>query len=244
LLTKTLEETFATVVDWADVGGQTDDTTGRHPKAAVCRYINDSYRSIRSWSVTVGFRDFITPGGIALLPAEPEPSETYGVIELPASALSLQGVDVLVNDRWHSLEQVDWESRRSLQPRGGNCYRPLWFAVRNRALVSGSSVEPGSIALFPFSANGSYRLFTLEEWTDITADEDLLVFPSQAWFDAVTYEVALKLVALKDGDNTRRGSWLQTKLDEAKTTILATVPKLTQAGPRTMRRDHNYRSGW
>ncbi len=239
MLTSTLAETYARIVDFADIGGQDD----RHPPATVKGWSNDSYRNVRTWSVGQGFRDFITEGSILNLPAAPSTNETYGVIPLPASVLSVQGLDVFIDGCWRTLEQVDWEMRRRLQSRSAGA-RPMWFAVRNRLVLTNPTTGgAGEVAYFPFSGAGQYRLFTLEEWTTITNDAHLFVFPAQAWLDAVCYEAALKVVALKDGDNTKRANWLRAQLDDARANILATLPKLTETGPKTMRRDTNYRSG-
>lgn len=240
MISQTLDQVYQRVLDYADIRGQ--DT--RHVPATVQIWINDSYSAIRTWSVTKGFREFITEGSQLTLPAAPDAGETYGTVPLPANAISLQGFDVFYSGRWVPLEVVDWEMRRKLQPRGIQSPCPRWFAVLQRAVLSNpTTMAAGEVAYFPFAAGLPYRLFTLDEWVPITNTAHLMIFPSQSWLDAVAYETALKVVALKDGDNHKRSQWVAKQLIDAQERIIATIPKLTQTGPKTMRRDANYRSG-
>lgn len=240
MLVKTVQQAHDRLVSLADINGQTTGTNPRHVEADNILMLNDTYRSVREHFTVNGFREFITPSATLTGPAAAETGETYGVVDFPVTATSLQGFDVLYDGRWYSLEEVDWEERRSFQVTSAR--RPEYYSLRTFGTVVTTAEAVGKIAFFPFVPSISYRIQTLDEWQDITTTTHKFIYPSQAAYDFHIYGTAWKIVALRDGDKSQRANWLAEGVRSAKETIGVFVSKVTQTGPKTIRRDRNYRS--
>jgi hypothetical protein len=244
VLVKTAAQALARVISLADLTGQTTGSDPRHPEADLLLVLNDSYRMVREHYTTVGFREYIEPTTPLTGPAAPETDETYGVVDYPTSALSLQGFDVFdpSTSEWEPLEEIDWEERRTFQtqrqPR-----RPGFYSLRSFGSVSGATEAAGKIAFFPFVASMTYRLHILPEWTDITDTAHKFIFPSPAGFDLMVMDAVWKVSGLRDGDKQKRVALAAQGIVDAKSRIGSYVPRVTNTGPKTIRRARNWRSG-
>lgn len=244
MLVKTAAQALARVVSLADIDGQTSGTNPRHAEADNLLMLNDSYRMVREHYTVNGFREYITVGAEGTGPSTAETNETYGVVDYPTTVMSLVGFDVLLEGRWRPLEEIDWEERRSFQHDGSR--EPKFYSLRSFGSVSGATASAGKIAFFPFVPSITYRLHTLDEWTDITDTTHAFILPSQSGYDLMVYDTAWKIAALRDGDRNARAQWLMRGIETAKAAIGTFTPKVTQTGPKTIRRDRYYRSsrGW
>lgn len=243
MLVKTAAQALARLVSLADIDGQTTGTNPRHAEADNLVMLNDSYRMTREHYTIKGFRYYIEPTASSTGPSAAETGETYGVVDYPVTALSLQGFDVFYDGDWHPLEEIDWENRRRFQCQATRPRYPQYFALRSFGSVSGATEAAGKIAFFPFVSGITYRLHILPEWQDITEPTHKFIFPNQAGYDLMIGDAVFKVAGMRDGDKAKRVVLAQQLIERAKVTIGEFVPKVVTAGPKTMRRAPSFRGG-
>lgn len=175
--TKTLLQLRNAVVTGAAIDGQTG-TTGRHPSATLDELINRYIESVRSLVRTEGGPQFQALGSITAIPAATA-NENFIEVDWPTTAEEVTGVDVLTSDssgangtEWRGLDDADWDQRRSLigslsYPSGG----VGWWAVKSMPEAkAATTVTAGTLALFPSTLVGSYRISFIEQWTELSSD--------------------------------------------------------------------------
>lgn len=243
MLVKTMQAVVDRVINLANIDGQEAGTDPRHAQAGLVLEINDSYRLMLEHYTSEGFREFITPTVSATGPSVPETGETYGVVDYPLNALSLQGFDVFYQGEWRELEEIDWEERRTVATQQQGSARPFYYSLRSFGSVSAATEAAGKIAFSPFVPSITYRLHVLQDWADITNVSHKLIFPNQAGHDLVVFDMVFKVAGLRDGDRAKRVELALRAIESAKERIGSFVPKVTQTGSKTIRRAANFRSG-
>lgn len=188
----------------ADLEGISD----RHPTVSLNTEANLSYRELRVKLANADVQTVLTPTAILALPVvEAVAGGGYAEIDWPTAAVSVHGLDVKVGGYWNTVPQGTFQQRR-LGPvsndRGDYTYAEEGLAVwiqRSLPTVSGSATTAGKIMLFPVPSGGSYVLWHLPEWIDITVDSDL--FPGQeSWLQWVIWDVACKCLIRDTGPQT------------------------------------------
>ncbi len=234
-------------------GIDTDDlgaTIPRHPTSWVNAVLNDSYRSYRVFITNNHYQLFkVATTATALPTTPPVVGETYAEIPWPTAAVDVLGVDVLVSNDlgWRKLESVEWEERRAFDPTplwaDGTC-SPYAFSTVSEGSVSGSTFTAGTIALFPLPAGGTYKVWYLPEWTDISTDSHLFLFESEDGVQWVLWE-ATRRIAARDNDSQNRLAEAARQLNPLDPSsvagrLKAAAPKHVKAGPKTLRRALDY----
>jgi len=81
----------------------------------------------------------------------------------------LAGVDVRVNGEWEQLDPIEFNQRRdgnvAIAPNGIG-----FWSIIEASVPSTNSITAGKIAVWPKNLQGSYRLYSVTAWTDITSD--------------------------------------------------------------------------
>lgn len=242
MLVKTLAQSSDRVISLANIAGEIIGTNPRHPLADNYLMINDSHRMMRTFVYGKGFRQYGQPTTIGNGPAAPETNETYGIVDYPINVVGLYGFDVLYNGLWYSLEQIDWEERRSYQCVGSTPYLPSYFSVRSIGTVATATEAIGSIAFFPFVANITYRLHVQLEWADISNVSHKFIFAEQCWYDLMIYDAVWKIAVIRDQNKAGRAGMVAEGIKNAKELIGTYLPQMAKTGPMTQRRSANYRA--
>lgn len=205
----------------AGIDGQVT-TSGRHTPTNLNRLLNRKYRNLRSRVSQLGLPQFLQSTA-----ALPIPAQTAGEdwIEVPMTALSAEvvGVDVRVGNGWSKLDPLEFEQRRDPILQDGN--RGLPFYLRGREAPSGvgwwmvnkapttsqaTTIIAGSIALFPPSLGGTYKLHSVEAWADIVSDTHVFMLYEgwDEWFlNAAAMTITQRDTNKKDNYAAARDAW-------------------------------------
>lgn len=208
-LTLSLSSLRDEVVLGAGIDGQTS-ASSRHPTTTLNSLINRYWQALRSLVSQSGEPWFQVIDTATTIPAQLA-GEDHIEIPYPTLAQEILGVDVFTNSAWRSLDPSNWNQRRLLNdrsayPAGG----AGWFAIKTMPEArSSTSVTAGTIALFPGSLSGQYRVSYLEQWTPITTDTHLFVGQAD-WFQWVILNC---VIALSRRDANKKGI-LQSTLVE------------------------------
>lgn len=202
---KTLLQLRTLVIQGAGIFGQTG-ASGRHPTATLDEMINRYIEAVRSLVRTEGGPQFQKLGDIADIPAATA-NEDFIAVPWPDDAEEVTGVDVLSSGcpEWRALDDADWEQRRALNfslnyPQGG----VGWWAVKDMPEARGSTtVDAGTLALFPSDLSGSYRISYVEQFTPLSDDTHKWVCHA----DWATWVVASCVMEISQGDNNKRKNY-------------------------------------
>lgn len=222
---------------------------GRHPDANLNPIINQSYRSLRDLVLSYGYAQFLVRGATTALPTTPvETNERYAVIAVPQAVNQVKMLDIRIDpDEWRFLPEVTILQLRELTRtrwRGvaDSPRRPRGWCLLTSGTVSGASFTAGSIAIAPVPTSGSYALWTMPEWTDITAT-DAFLFANEDWRQWMLYDVMAKIAGARDKNNAAKLDFILSRLNPAVEgspafNIKAHAP--TAAGPKTWVRGADY----
>lgn len=223
-------------------------SAGRHPSADLLPIFNANYRSLRQYVTAKKYRQFCTRGSTTALPtAAVETNETYATITLPQGVSQIAMVDVQDTDlEWRTLTEIDqlqlrdYASRRPQPPRAW-----LWLDAGS---VSGSSFTAGKIGITPIPNGGNYALWTMSEFTDLSATTDVFLYHTEDWRRWHMFSCMRDICGVRDKDTARKLTTIERMLDETVPgtpafNIQAHAP--TRSGPRTWTRSRDYHGlGW
>lgn len=249
-------------IDLCQAAGIDTDAVGgsitRHSTTELNGFLNKAHRSLRSWVTNkLGYKLYKTRQASAPLPTAATVSgEQYAEIGWPATAVDVLGVDVLTSSDqdWRPLEPVDWESRRSFGQElpSTPSTAPYAWAPISEGSVSAATFTAGVIALFPVPTGGTYTVWFLPHWADITTDAHLFLCGDEDWFLWMTaYATLLVCQARDNGDAPARVAWAQNEMRvigaggkpdpmTAAGRIAASAPKKVKAGGTSWVRAENY----
>lgn len=208
--TKTLLQLRTAIISGAAIDGQTG-ASGRHPTATIDERINRYIRGLRALVRDEGGPQFQKLSDIDDIPAATA-NEDFIEVPWPDDAEEVTGVDVLTSGcpEWRSLDAADWEQRRSLN--GSLNYPPGgigWWAVKDMPEARGSTtVDAGTLALFPSDLAGSYRISYIEQFTELSSDTHKWVFRA----DWDTWVVNAVIMEITQRDTNKRGQFALSKL--------------------------------
>lgn len=242
-LTKTLSRIRGRAVKEAGIViASGTDATKRHDTTDANERINDSHRALMSLLTTRGFDFYLAETPLAALPSSrADTNEQYSLIDWPSGALLVKRVDVYSAGEWHELDRRDWSQLRSEKRSGsGTSGRPYVFAVKSQGTVSTTNFTTGKIALAPFSTNGTYKVTYLPEWTDITTDGHLFLYPDETCAQWVIWDFVVKISA-RDNDAQRRHAIAMAERQRCEDMIGHFVPQVVATGPLTVTRSPGYR---
>jgi hypothetical protein len=226
------------VVDTAIYRADLEGITDRHPLLDLIFEANLSYRDLRVKLANADVQTVLTATAITALPVvEAIAGGGYAEIDWPVDAVSVHGLDVKVGGYWCTVPQGSFAQRRlgpAFNERGDFQYAGEGLAQwiqRSLPTTSGSTQVAGKIMLFPVPTGGSYVLWYLPQWVDLTLVTDL--FPGQeSWLQWVICDLAVKalvrdvgpqptqqLIELKEA---RERSWME---------IRTNTQRLAQDGP-------------
>lgn len=247
MFTKTLGAFKARVAYLADIKGQIGTgSSNRHETDDVNVVGNEAYRTMMGIVTSEGYREYLVPTGTSPLPLTPESAgEQFATVPLPQVVKNLRGVDVFQNNEWRSLTELLWPQRRDIQDRqgwpGACADAPHSYAVISHGSVSGATFTPGTIGLFPVPKHGSYRLWYLPEWTDITNDGHLFLYRDASWYNYHVYCAVIEIAGVRDNDAHKgRAKYAADLLALAFQQIQKDAPQHTRDGPTGWTRSPDY----
>lgn len=252
-------------IDLCQAAGIDTDAAGnsipRHPTTELNGFLNASHRALRSWVTnSLHYNLYKARSADANLPTTPPasaPTETYAEIPWPTTAVDILGIDVLDAQgyNWRSLEPVDWDSRREWIARFPfmaipNNY-PRAFSVISEGSVSAATLTAGTIALFPLPSGGTYTVWSLPHWADITNDTHLFLCGDEDWFQWMTHWGVQRVCGRDNADSIARLQLAEEQLQPIGPNgkpnmatcagrIMASAPKKVKAGPMTWHRAIDY----
>lgn len=199
----------------AAIDGKTG-ANGRHSPTNLGRVLNWTYRELLSRAGTLGLPHGLTSstGTLGSVAA----GEEYISLDVPNGAAEVVGVDVLAPD-WNKLDPIEWGQRRDIAPPFGQVrdfrfggLQPAhglgFWAIREGASVSGSTLTAAKLAIFPQSLAGkSYELFQVKQWTEITTGTDVFLL-HEGWESWLLNKAAMYV--------TQRDTNKRTNYDTAK----------------------------
>lgn len=219
-------------------------SVGRHPSADLLPVFNANYRSLRQFVTGLGYRQFSTRGSTTALPTSAvETNETYATITLAAGVSQIVAVDVQdVNLEWRPLTEIqlgqlrDYASRRPAPPRAW-----LWLDAGS---VSGSTLTQGKIGVTPVPNGGNYALWTMNEFTDLSAITDVYLYHTEDWRRWHMFSCMRDVCGIRDKDSAKKLAAIERMLDPnvpgtPAYNIVIHAP--TAAGPKTWTRSRDYR---
>ena len=218
---------------------------GRHPDADMLPVINANYRSLRQFVTGEGYRQFCTRGTTTALPTSAvETNETYATITLVAGVSQIAQVDIFYQGEWleDSLPEISLGQLRDYATRNRGCPRAwLWLDAGS---VSGSTLTAGKIGITPVPDGGSYALWTMSEFTDLSAATDVYLYHTEDWRRWHMFSVMRDICGVRDKDSARKLATIERMLDpEIPGTPAYNIVKQkpTAAGPKTWTRSRYYR---
>lgn len=230
--------TIGEVANAAIYRGDLEGITDRHPTLNMFQEANLSYRDLRVKLANADVQTVLTPTAITALPStEAVAGGGYAEIDWPVDAVSIHGLDVKVGGYWCNVPQGNFAQRR-LGPinadRGDYSYADeglaMWV-VRSLPTTNVSAQVAGKIMLFPTPSGGSYVLWYLPQWVDITLATDL--FPGQeSWLQWVIWDLACKALIRDIGPNTSAQlEHCMAARERAWAEIRTNTQRLAQDGP-------------
>lgn len=220
---------------------------GRHPSPDLLPIFNASYRSLRQFVTGKGYRQFCTRGTTTALPTSAiETNETYASITLAQGVTQIAQFDVLLPGcEWDTLPEIQLSQLRDYATRTrGFPQAWLWLDAGS---VSGSTFTAGKIGVTPVPLSGSYALWTMSEFTELSATTDVFLYHTEDWRQWHMYDAMAKICGARDKDSARKLDFILRQLNpEIEGTpaynIVDQAP--TAAGPKTWTRSRSYRGPW
>lgn len=143
---------------------------------------------------------------------------------LTSSFYKLRGLDIQEGGDWFPLQRYEWHNRNR---RTANSYHHA-KEIRYRLVGSTLTLTPEDSAL------GTYRLWYIPGYTDLSADSDELAYP-QNWHEFVIAGAAAKCLAKEESDPS-----VQLGLKEAaKQRIISMAANRDAGGPERIERVRN-----
>lgn len=222
----------AAIVVEASIQGQTG-ASGRHPTSDLNKLINRYCRSARSLAADSGEPWYQVVGAITALPA-PTAGEDFIEVAFPTTAIEILGVDVSSEDtstvNFDQLDPADWKQRRLLN--ASKNYPPSgrgWWAVKDMPDARGAAaITAGTIALFPSTLAGNYRVAYREQFTDMADDTHLFVGIEPMF----TWVINMCVLTIIKGDNNKKANYqaAQMAVDKAEARILRATKRAARVG--------------
>lgn len=203
-----LSDARTEVIHLAAIDGKTG-SNGRHSPTRLNAILNRKYRALRTRVSQLRYPQFLVPGSITPMPARAS-GEDYIELPMPAGVAELAGVDVKVSNEWKRLDPTEFGQRRDA-PNAPPPSGVGFWAVLQPPVPSTTTITAGKAAIWPATLAGSYRLFSVETWADITTDSH--VFMIYEGWDEWLLNAAAMACATRDGNKrgnyeTCRDAWL------------------------------------
>lgn len=202
--TITLGDLATELVYEAGIDGKTG-ANARHADARIHALINRKYKQLRSLVTQYGEDFFRTPGATAVIP-ERTAGEDFIQLPWPDLAAEIIAIDVQLSGTWHELTHSSWPQRRIFP--GPNRYdSPGEWTTVNMPQPSGITVTQGSIAIWPVTLGGNYKIDFVPHWTPITDVTHVFVlFPHwEEWL------LAACAMAINQRDSNKRQAFDQAR---------------------------------
>jgi hypothetical protein len=236
-LEKTLSEA-ARAVQWAASSKGGSGTSFRlNLETDLYPEINSAFRELREECLTRDVPFYVEEGSLTALPtSRAGTSENYSVVDWPTTAEAIVRVDVLVNGYWDKLERIDWENLREVTSHVASqtSSRPTHYSPRSGGSVSAATQTAGKLAIAPFCSTGRYKLSTVPHWTDLTDTTHKFLFPSEAAFRWMVWNVVGR-IACRDRNLAGRYQMATQEMAVSAQKIGRLAIKTVEAGG-TMRR--------
>jgi hypothetical protein len=227
----TLGEAKAAAIYRCDLEGILD----RHPTFSLTIEVNASMRVLRQKMATNDVQSVLTTTALLNLPTTAALSGAAYWAELPwpADAVSVHGLDVLINGEWDTIEPGVLMQRQRHQSRAGRgeLFHSHAGAMWCPKSLPQATATPGAIMVFPIPGGGQYVLWYLTQWVDIITDTQEL--PGQeAWLQWVIWDVGIKALIrdVGEGGSEQLNRAIQER-DRLWADIKPAVQRVTKAGP-------------
>jgi len=230
--TQTLAELIVAIREQADIVG----LETRHSDAQLIRWINQSWRSLRTQLSNSGFSFFLEGTTQTALPtAAPTADEQFLEVDYPDGAVGIYGFDVLRGSYWTPLCQGSFAARRDYQSRAGRLTSGVeTFVVRSVPVESTTTTTAGKIMLFPLNTEGlDYRIWYLPVWADITTTS-FAFYGHDVWFEWLIWDVCRK-VFIRDNDSSGALKGAESSRAELWGDIVKAIQTMQSAGPEVPR---------
>lgn len=216
--------------------GDLEGLEDRHSDLDLNREANLSVRQLRMKLANEDVLDVLTPTSILSLPSSPAVTGgSWAEIDWPTDAILVRGLDVRVDGSWLTIPQGEFAQRLQGPIQGQNSFSvgstlSMWVP-RSLPQPSTTTRVAGKIMLFPVPNGGSYILWYLREWTDLTIGTHL--FPGQeSWVDWVIWDVVVKSLKRDVGpQGNKQLDEAMAERDRCWMTIQSTAKRLATDGP-------------
>lgn len=217
---------------------------GRHPSADLLPIFNASYRSLRELVTGLGYRQLLARSATTALPTIPfEAGETYATITVAEATNAIKQIDIKAQSgEWFTLPEIQLLQLRDFAQR--NPGFPRAWCYLDQGSVSGQTYTSGRIAITPTPNGGSYVLWTLPEFTELSSASDQFLYHTEDWRRWHMFDAMLMLSGVRDKDTAKKVQLILRQLDPSVDgspayNIHQQAP--TQSGPRTWTRARDYR---
>lgn len=223
------------------------DLLNAHPLADLNIDCDDGYRDLRQLAADSKWGTFLTTTGALALPTVPPTGENYVRIPVPTDCNTAKRLEILRSTNWDPVPETGFLNLRDFNYIGFTRQNgPLGWCMLDQGVQATTALNTGAaatgtIALFPVPTfSGSYQLWYLPEFSNLTADSGAGGFYTYANDDQLQYHVAATGVKLLISDNDSQGmlAGLTAELQRYEERIKSSSP--TKAGPRTWTRSRNY----
>lgn len=234
-----LDDARGDLINLAAIDGKTG-ANGRHSPANLGRLLNRKYRNLRSRVSQLGLPQFLQSTAALTIPAQTA-GEDYIEIPMPALTSEVVGVDVRAQGRWAKLDALEWEQRRDVAFSSFNMSLPFymfgsaapsgvgWWSINKApAAVNTTAITAGTIALFPPTLAGTYKLHSVEAWTDISTDANVFLL-YEAW-DEWFLNAACMTICQRDKNKTDNYIAAEAAFKVADALIVAASARLQRGG--------------
>lgn len=217
---------------------------GRHPSADLLPIFNASYRSLRELVTAYGYRQLCSRGTTTALPTTAfETGETYATILVPTATNAVKQIDIKgLNGEWYTLPEVQLLQLRDHATRNPG-YPQAWCWL-DQGSVSGSTYTQGRIAISPIPNGGSYVLWSMPEFTELSATTDVFLYHTEDWRRWHMFDSMLMISGIRDKDSSKKLAAILRQLDPEVAGTPAfniRVQAPSHSGPRTWTRARDYR---
>jgi hypothetical protein len=224
------------------------DHLNAHPSASLNIDGDDAYRELRTLATNSRWSTFLkTTGALSLPTTAAVAGENYAAIPVPIDCTQVRKLEVKFGSVWQPIEEVGLTQLRmfstaSAQQRGPFAWALLDQGVQATTVGNDATQDPGVIALSPIPSSGSYQLWYLPEFSNLTADSGAGGFYTYANDDQLQYHVYATVAKVLISDNDSQGmlAGALQMLQKFEARIMAGAP--SKSGPRTWRRSRNYHS--
>lgn len=199
-----LQDARTDLINIAGIDGHTG-ANARHSPANLNRLLNRRYRALLSRIRQLGPPQSLEGVGPTTIPPQTAGED---FIEIPMNALTSEvlGIDVLFpGGKWSKLDPIQFEQRRDFGFSGRVQNYPYylhgqsapngvgwWSIIKAPKTVNTTAITAGSVAIWPPSLTGQYKLFTMEAWTDLTGDTNVFLC-YEAWDEWLLNSAALTI---------------------------------------------------